>query len=91
MKEQIGLIGVGIMGAPIARALIDHGYEVIAYDKSAAAMSRARDIGCAAVTTPAAVAGRTDVILISLPRPEHVTEVVRSGDDSLLPVHAQVR
>jgi 3-hydroxyisobutyrate dehydrogenase-like beta-hydroxyacid dehydrogenase len=84
VKERIGLVGVGIMGVPIAQALIDHGYDVVAFDKSDAAMSRARSFGCTGVATPAAVARYAEVVLISLPRPEHVTEVVRDGNDCLL-------
>lgn len=68
----------------MAAALIDHGYDVVAFDKSDAAMSRARDIGCAGAATPAAVARSARVVLISLPRPEHVVDVVRAGDDCLL-------
>ena len=72
------------MGAPMAGALIDHGYDVVVFDKSDVAMGRAAAIGCAAVTTPAEVGRRARVIVISLPRPEHVVAVVRAGDESLL-------
>lgn len=72
------------MGAPMAGALIDHGYDVVVFDKSDVAMGRAAAIGCTAVTTPAEVGRRARVILISLPRPEHVVAVVRTGDESLL-------
>lgn len=84
MKEPIGLIGVGLMGGPIAARLVEHGYEVVAFDKSDAAMSRAVDIGCTAAAVPIEVALCCRIILISLPRPEHVVDVVREGDDSLL-------
>lgn len=72
------------MGAPMAGALIDHGYDVVVFDKSDVALGRAAAIGCNAVTTPAEVGRRARVILISLPRPEHVVAVVRTGDESLL-------
>jgi 3-hydroxyisobutyrate dehydrogenase-like beta-hydroxyacid dehydrogenase len=84
VEEHIGLIGCGLMGAPIAQRLVDHGYEVVVFDKSTDAMSRARDIGCETAATPAAVARRSRVVLISLPRPEHVVDVVRAGSDCLL-------
>lgn len=80
----IGLVGVGIMGSGIARRLIEHGYEVVAFDKSGDAMSGARQMGCTTAATPAEVASRAWVVLISLPKPEHVVDVVRGGDDSLL-------
>jgi 3-hydroxyisobutyrate dehydrogenase-like beta-hydroxyacid dehydrogenase len=72
------------MGAPIANRLIDHGYDVVVFDKSADAMSRARLIGCTTVATPRQVALLARLTLISLPRPEHVVDVVRNGDACLL-------
>ena len=84
MKEPIGLVGFGIMGAAITPRLIEHGYHVIVFDTSAAAMSRARDGGCATAMSPSDMARQTRTMLISLPKPEHVRQVVSSGDDCLL-------
>ena len=84
MNETVGLIGFGIMGAAIAPRLIDKGYTVLVYDISATAVSRARDAGCTVVETPAEIARQARVVLISLPKPEHVTEVVREGEHCLL-------
>lgn len=82
--EPVGLIGCGLMGAPIARRLMDDGHSVVLYDKSSEAMARATRLGCTTVVGPTEVGRRARVVLISLPRPEHVTEVVRIGDDCLL-------
>jgi 3-hydroxyisobutyrate dehydrogenase-like beta-hydroxyacid dehydrogenase len=84
MNEQVGLVGFGIMGAAIATRLIDAGNSVNVYDASAAAMRRARDIGCSTAATPHQIARRARVTIISLPRPEHVVEVVRGSDQCLL-------
>jgi 3-hydroxyisobutyrate dehydrogenase-like beta-hydroxyacid dehydrogenase len=84
VSEQVGLVGCGLMGAPIASRLVEDGYRVVVYDKSAEAMARAARIGCTTVAAPSEVGRRARVVLISLPRPEHVTEVVRTGDDCLL-------
>jgi 3-hydroxyisobutyrate dehydrogenase-like beta-hydroxyacid dehydrogenase len=84
MKEHVGLIGIGLMGAPIAHRLVEHGYEVVVFDKSDAAMGHARDIGCTTANSPREVGASTRLVLMSLPRPEHVTDVVRSGKDCLL-------
>lgn len=84
MNENVGLIGFGIMGAAIATKLIDEGYAVLVHDKNAAAASRAGDAGCTVAETPAEVAKQARVILISLPKPEHVTSVVREGENCLL-------
>ncbi|MCP4306526.1 MAG: NAD(P)-dependent oxidoreductase [bacterium] len=84
MKRQVGLVGCGLMGAPIAARLVDCGYNVVVFDKSAAALESAHSIGCATAVSPRQVAETSRVVLISLPRPEHVTDVVRGSEDCLL-------
>lgn len=84
MNENVGLIGCGLMGTPIAARLVDRGYNPVVFDKSAAALQHAREIGCSTAASPRTAAENTQVVLISLPRPEHVTDVVRGGEDCLL-------
>lgn len=84
MNENVGLIGCGLMGAPIAARLVDCGYNPVVFDESAAAMGQARDIGCSTALSPREVGELTRLALISLPRPEHVTDVVRGRVDCLL-------
>ena len=84
MSNKVGLIGFGIMGAAIARRLIDNKYSVLVCDTSTVAISRARKIGCAVCETPTDIAQQARVVLISLPKPEHVTNVVRGNEYSLL-------
>jgi len=36
MPERIGFIGLGIMGMPMARNLLRAGFEVVAYNRTAA-------------------------------------------------------
>lgn len=81
---RVGLIGFGIMGALIADRLLDAGYPVTVFDVDDAALARAGARGCQSAESPADVARRADAVLISLPRPEHVTGVVREGSDCLL-------
>lgn len=84
MGERIGLVGFGIMGTAMAPRLIDAGYEVTVFDTSRAAMDRARGVGCATAETPSGIARQARITIVSLPRPEHVVQVVRVGDDCLL-------
>ncbi len=84
MKKNIGLIGFGVMGTVIAPRLINNGYSVLVYDIGADARARAETAGCTVSATPSEVAQKASIILISLPKPEHVTGVVRDGDDCLL-------
>jgi 3-hydroxyisobutyrate dehydrogenase-like beta-hydroxyacid dehydrogenase len=72
------------MGAPIAGQLVDRSYNLVVFDKSPAALAHARDMGCTTAASPREVAENTRLVLISLPRPEHVTDVVRGSEASLL-------
>src|SRR3954471_21376987 len=65
MPEKIGLVGVGRMGANMARRLKDCGYEVSAiYDSNGAtAQSLAQELGCTAATDLRQVTKASDVII----------------------------
>jgi len=64
MHEKIGFVGVGRMGAAMARRLSDCGYEVVAiFDAYApAVIELADELDAVAVTTLAAVTAAADVI-----------------------------
>jgi 3-hydroxyisobutyrate dehydrogenase-like beta-hydroxyacid dehydrogenase len=83
MGEPVGLVGFGIMGTAMATRLVDAGHRVVVADTDASARNRAQGLGCEVVASAAAVADAADVILVSLPRAEHVASVVR-GTDGLL-------
>jgi len=74
---QIGFIGVGLMGGPLARNLIRAGKSVLVFDLSKDAVERT----LAAGTTGKAAAevselAACDVLFTSLPLPQHVKGVV---------------
>jgi 3-hydroxyisobutyrate dehydrogenase len=62
---QVGFVGVGRMGANMARRLRDKGYRITAVQDVHQATSQAlsRELGCEAARTPARVAELSDVIL----------------------------
>ena len=45
MKEKIGFIGIGIMGKPMAKNLMDAGYSLVAYDRNQEALKEVIDYG----------------------------------------------
>jgi 3-hydroxyisobutyrate dehydrogenase-like beta-hydroxyacid dehydrogenase len=74
---QIGFIGVGLMGGPLARNLIRAGKNVKVFDLSADAVKRTLDVG----TSGKAAASvddlaSCDIVFTSLPLPQHVKGVV---------------
>ena len=80
---NVGIIGVGTMGFKMAGKLINAGYAVFARDIDEAAEERARKLGAKVVNSPKEVAEYTEIILLSLPMPSDVKEVVL-GEDGIL-------
>jgi len=80
---NVGIIGVGTMGFKMAGKLINAGYAVFARDIDEAAEERVRKLGAKVVNSPKEVAEYTEIILLSLPMPSDVKEVVL-GEDGIL-------
>lgn len=73
----IGFIGLGRMGGPICRHLIEHGGEpVVVFDRDPAAIARCTDSGASAAASIAELAATARVIFTSLRMPSDVEEVV---------------
>ena len=60
---QVGLVGLGRMGAAIAQRLRSRGVDVIAWDIDAAAAARQKEQGIRIVDGPTAVASAADLIV----------------------------
>ena len=62
---HVGFVGVGRMGANMARRLQDKGYRITAvHDRNQqAADELSRELGCEAVETPARVAELSEVVV----------------------------
>jgi 2-hydroxy-3-oxopropionate reductase len=84
MPEKIGFVGLGIMGRPMARNLMEAGHELVLYNRT---RSKAEDLaragGAEVAGSPGEVAERSGVIFTMLPGPPEVEEVV-AGDGGLL-------
>lgn len=74
--SRIGVVGLGAMGRPIAAALAGAGAEVQVFDVSSAAVQRAEAEGLRPAPTVAVIAGECDVVVLSLPTPAVVLDVV---------------
>lgn len=80
---RIGFVGLGNMGGPMCLRLVQAGYPVTAFDLDAAALQRVVNAGARAGTSAADCAAQADVFLTSLPRPDHVQQVMqgKAGGD----------
>lgn len=81
---HIGFIGLGNMGAPMARNLLKAGHRLTVFDLSEAAVAGLAEAGATPAASPAAVA-RTDaeLVITMLPASAHVKGVYL-GEDGLL-------
>jgi len=73
--KTLGFVGVGVMGGPMARRLIERGYRVIVHDTDPAALRRLTRLGARGAGSPREVANRAQTVLVSLPTPQIVREV----------------
>ena len=84
MSERIGFVGLGIMGAPMARNLMDAGYKLVLFNRTRRkAELLARDNPAEVADTIEELARRSDVVITMLPGPPEV-EAVYAGDGGLL-------
>ena len=76
MSKEIGFIGVGKMGEPMAGRLLDAGYRIHVFDARAAAIDAMVGKGALAARSAAEVASKAETVLVSLPTPDIVKSVV---------------
>ena len=67
MPEQIGFVGLGIMGRPMVRNLMKAGYSVTVYDIVSDAVEELASEGATPATSSDEVASKTDTIITMLP------------------------
>ena len=77
-RGAIGFIGLGAMGAPIARRLLDAGHALVVSDISRAKADEWAAAGAVFVDTPAEAASGCRTVFMSLPGPREVEAVVKS-------------
>ena len=76
-KPQLtGFIGVGVMGARMARRLIENGYPLIIYDINPAAVKPLVKLGARLARSPREVADHARTVFASVPTPPILREVV---------------
>jgi 3-hydroxyisobutyrate dehydrogenase len=81
--KTIGFIGLGVMGEPICRNLVNKsGAAVIVFDLSQQALARLRDEGAAVAASVAEVVDKSDIVFLCLPSAKHARAVFE-GDGIL--------
>jgi 2-hydroxy-3-oxopropionate reductase len=81
-KTQIGFIGLGIMGKPMAKNLIKAGFPLTVHNRSRAAVEELVQLGANAATSSREVACGSEIIITMLPNSPDV-EAVALGRDGI--------
>ncbi|QLG61808.1 NAD(P)-dependent oxidoreductase [Halorarum salinum] len=84
--ETIGFVGLGIMGLPMAKNLVDAGYRVVGHNRSDEPVEELVEHGGEAGGSPAGVAEESDVVLLCLPDSPDVENVVLGEGEEPDPV-----
>ena len=74
--KTIGFVGLGIMGLPMAKNLLDADYPVVGYNRSEEPTEELLEYGGEDGGSPAGVAEQSDVVLLCLPDSPDVENVV---------------
>ena len=74
-KLRIGYVGIGLMGLPMTRRLLERGYAVKVCDLVKARTDAAHTAGATVVATPAEAASGADIVLLNLPTTDAVAKV----------------
>jgi len=80
---DVGFIGTGNIGNPMARNLVRAGHQLVVHDRRVSASANLVELGARWADTPKAVAEQCRVLFMSLPGPPEV-ESVMTGPDGVL-------
>ncbi len=76
MLKRLGYVGVGLMGGPMARRLVERGYAVRAYDIVPSRRAAAVAAGATEADSPADAAQGADIVALNLPTTQAVEAAV---------------
>lgn len=78
-RPTLGFIGLGTMGGPMCARLARAGYTVHAYDLDPQRLEAVVAAGARAAHSAIDAAAEADLLLTSLPRPDHCEALMRAG------------
>ncbi len=82
MADAVGFIGLGIMGRPMAKNLMEAGYDLVVHNRSPEKAEELAQEGATAAGSPREVAERCDIIITMLPDSPQVEEVL-AGEEGV--------
>jgi len=82
VTKHVGFVGLGRMGTPMARRLVEAGHELTVFDVHGPALEPFVAKGAKAVSSAAEVASDVETVLVSLPTPD-IVKAVALGPDGI--------
>jgi 2-hydroxy-3-oxopropionate reductase len=86
---NVGFIGLGVMGKPMAGHLVDAGHHVVVFNRSRARVDDLEARGAVGATSPAHVGEKADVVITMLPDSPDVEEVLFGASGVATTLRAQ--
>jgi len=77
---KVAFIGLGTMGAPMARNVLKHGHETAVYDVHAPAMEAFRGTRARLASSPVDAAAGAEIVVTVLPTSQHVDDAMLGPD-----------
>jgi len=79
-KDKLGFIGLGIMGKPMTKNLLDAGYSVIVWNRSQPGIDECKSYGATVAKSAKEVAEKSDVVITMVTASADVEQVVLGKD-----------
>jgi len=82
-NDRLGFVGMGYMGRPIARRLLESGFRLTAYDRNPSKAEELIQYGSAVARSVSELSSRCNVVLSCLPSDEAVLDIYRGPGGAL--------
>lgn len=83
MTTRVGWIGLGLIGKPMAKRLVDAGYPVTIWNRTASKADDLKSLGARAAATPCEAAAAADVLFTCVSDPPALEAVLWGADGAL--------
>src|SRR5882724_759717 len=86
-NDTLGFVGIGYMGRPIARRLLESGFKLTAYDRNRSKAEELVQYGGAVAESVAGLSSSCNVVLSCLPSDEAVLNTYKGSDGVFANAH----
>src|SRR5216684_2082688 len=90
-NDRLGFVGIGYMGRPIARRLLESGFKLTAYDRNHSKAEELIQYGGNVAQSVSELSSSCDVVLSCLPSDEAVLDMYRGPDGVFASAHRDSR